>query len=152
MPKRAIGLVAGLVAACGSSQDLPVAEVGTWNDIESFVQRLVSADGYAILVIDAGGTEDFIQFSGEGGRVQMDFPLVTTAQQAREAEIRAFFERRQLPLVVNVGSNGARFLDSDLPADPQALSDLTKAAFREVFHVDESAQFRFQGENLAAAS
>ena len=124
---------------------------GGWEDIDGYVARLVAAEDYAILIVDAGGPDAFLQFSASSDTVQLDFPLITDAQKAREASIRQFLEDRDLPAVINLGTDGSRFLDSDLPADTKLVSRVTREAFREIFGVGESARFTFSAQGLAPA-
>lgn len=91
---------------------------GGWEDIDGYIARLVAAEDYAVLVVDAGEPGAFLQFSSVADTVQLDFPLITDAQKAREASIRQFLKNRDLPAVINPGTAGGRFLDCDLPADP----------------------------------
>jgi hypothetical protein len=152
MLRRILGsLFGGLIAGCYQSESLPISEVGTWGDVETYVERLVAADGHAILVIEVMDSEKFIQFSADSGVVQMDFPLVTPEQQAREERIRGFFAQRELSLVENIRTDGSRFLDCDLAAGPDVIARLTHEVLREIFDVSEDVQLRFLGENLAAA-
>jgi hypothetical protein len=78
--------------------------------------------------------------------------LISEAQEAREGTIREFLESRELTAEVNRGSDGARFLDSNLPPDASFVSRVARDAFQEIFGIGESARFQFRGQGLAPAS
>jgi hypothetical protein len=105
-----------------------------------------------VLIIAVQGTEDFVQFSASEASVQMDFPLVTAAQQAREEAVRTFFEARSMPIVENRGLDGSRFLDVELGGDPEVIAEITREVLAEVFGASPADSLQFDGQGLGSAS
>jgi hypothetical protein len=96
--------------------------------------------------------EPFLQFTGGPSQVEMDFPLITPIQRGREDRIRRFFESRSIHVRSTFGSNGAQFLDVDLPGDPALITSLTEAAFPEIFEVPSTVELDFASEGLGVAA
>jgi hypothetical protein len=77
--------------------------------------------------------------------------LITPRQQDREAEIRAFFAKQGERVVERRGTEGARFLDVDLPADPDRLARLTAGVVCEVFGAPREVKLIVQRDGLPPA-
>jgi len=104
------------------------------------------------LVIQVVDTELFLQFTGGPSGIQMDFPLITQAQRAREPRIRRFFEARQLHVRTTFGSDRSQFLDIDLAADPAFITTIAEAALAEIFDVRPPIELAFMGEGWGVAA
>ena len=132
-------------------KQLPVAH-GSLADLHSYVGRLIrSPNSGGTLVIQIRGAEAFIQFTGGSSGVEMDFPLVTPDQKAREPIIRAFCDRYHLRLRVSFGTDGSGFLDVDLAPDVGMISTVVRAAFAEIFDVREPMTVDYLSAGLAVA-
>jgi hypothetical protein len=150
MLRRLLRAVAGVIAACAPSES--ESFVGGWDDVDEYVRRLANAPEYGVLIIGVQGSEDFVQFSASDESVQMDFPLVTVAQQAREAAMRAFFEARDTPIMENHGSDGERFLDVELSGDPERIAEVTRDVLADVFDATPADRLHFDGHGLGGPS
>jgi hypothetical protein len=106
---------------------------------------------YAVVILTVRGTDQFVQYSGGTTGIQLDLPLVTQDQQDCEAEIRAFFAERGERVVERRGTDGARFLDVDLPADPDRLARLTAGVVCEVFGAPRTVKLVVQSDGLPPA-
>jgi hypothetical protein len=103
---------------------------------------------YGTLVIEAPGTDSFVQFSAVPGEVQMDFPLVTEAQKVREPQIRRFCDEHGLQIHANRGSDGSRFLDCALPRDAATSVHVVTQALRTVLAVEPQTTLTFHSAGL----
>jgi hypothetical protein len=131
----------------------PYASKGGARDLGPHIERLVrSPDDGGTLIVQAANAEPFIQFTGGPSGVEMDFPLITGPQRSCETALRRFFDARRLKVRVSFGSDGSGFLDVDLPADPPMITELTQAAFAEVFGVDLEHELEFRGSGLGVAA
>lgn len=122
-------------------------------DLEGLValfRRLARVE-YGLVILTVRGTDHFVQYSGVTTGIQLDLPLVTRHQQEREAEIHAFFARQGERVVERRGTNGARFLDVDLPADPDRLARLTAGLVCEVFGAYRTVKLVVQSDGLPPA-
>lgn len=127
----------------------PESRRGTLADVPTYLERLVrSPDDTATLVIQVVDAEPFLQFTGGRSGVQLAFPLITSAQRAREQVIRRFFDARNLHIRSTFGSDGAGFIDIDLPADAAFLAKISDAAFDEIFEARAPLELEFMGERL----
>jgi hypothetical protein len=106
---------------------------------------------YGLVILTVKGTDDFVQYSGGTGGIQLDLPLVTEHQQNREAEVHAFFARQGERVVERRGTDGARFLDVDLPADPDRVARLTVGVVRELFGASQEVKLVVQSDGLRPA-
>jgi len=105
--------------------------------VPEYLERLVrSPDDTSILVIQVVDADPFLQFTGGPSGAQMDFPLITAAERARAPFIRRFFDGRKLHVRGTFGSDGAGFIDIDLPADAAFIAKIAGAAF-DGFSVSE---------------
>lgn len=133
--KRIMMMVLGtLVGACsGGTEESPQSAEGTIEDLSEYLQWLLNADPVSnpILVIQVAGAEDqFIQYSVGEDSVQLDHPLITEQQQKREEQVReALIETGCLP-EVNVGSDGSRFLDCELPRVLERIREVSEDVLR----------------------
>ena len=141
-----------LSSGCGASDGFEYEATGSMADIEAHIERLIAgAETGPVLVIQVVNSPDFIQFSAAPRVVQIDFPLVTPEQRAREGQIRAFFMARDLEIIENYGSDGTRFLDVDLRATAAGVASLTAQAFVELFGTPSDAALNFSGDGLGVA-
>ncbi len=121
--------------------------------LSEYISRLLaSPNGVGTLVIQVVDAEPFLQFTGGHAGVQVDFPLITPLQRARESRIRQFLEARHLHIRSTFGSDGGAFIDVELPPNGPALTDIVKAAFLEVFEVPPSARLQFAHEGIGVAA
>jgi hypothetical protein len=117
------------------------------------LERLAQTPGHqGTLVIQVVDAEPFVQFTGGAAGIEMDFPMITTAQRERKESLRRFFEARGLRTRATFGSNGGEFLDVDVLPDPARLTDITTTVLTDVFHVSRSAQLQFMGEGPGVAA
>jgi hypothetical protein len=151
MIKRFLGATLGALAGCGQTGDSLQTTIGSRDDIDGYIDRLASSPDYGILIITVEGTGEFVQFSASDGAVQVDFPLVTSSQRARESAIRKFFEARGVSVVENRGSDGSTFLDAEFRSNPRLVAALTRAVLAEVFGAGEGARLRFESSGLGNA-
>lgn len=122
-------------------------------DLEGLVAlfRRLGRVEYGVIILTVRGTDQFVQYSGGTTGIQLDLPVITQHQQDREAKIRAFFAGRREPLVERRGTDGARFLDVDLPADPDRLARLTAGLVCEVFGAPRTVKLVVQSHGLPPA-
>jgi hypothetical protein len=125
--------------------------------VRDHIDRILrnSADQGTLIieVVEGSGDEPrFVQFTGGGTDLEMDFPLVTPAQRKREQAIRMFMAAHGQRVRTTIDIDRTQSLDVDLPADASLVSDLTKGVFTEVFAVSSDVRLRFSGENLGAAA
>ena len=113
---------------------------------------LTNPKNLATLIIQAVDGEEFVQFTGGIGGVEMDFPLITEPQRAREAAIRRFITEHGHRVRVTFGSDGSQFLDIDLPADASMIAKLTERVFTDLFGLSSSITLRFTGEGFTVAA
>jgi len=106
---------------------------------------------YAVVILTVRGKDQFVQYSGGTTGIQLDLPLVTRDQQDRESEIRAFFAERGEDVVERRGTDGARFLDVDLPADADRLARLTAGVVCEVYGAPRTVRLVVQSDGLPPA-
>jgi len=129
---------------------LPKSEQGNVYGIPGYIARLMrSADERAFLTISIARSDDFLQMTGDGRGVQIDFPMITTRQRSFEEKIRGIALRQGLAVVENLGSDGARFLDVDVEGSPRAVAAVCSKILREVYNVSGDAELIFQHAGLA---
>lgn len=108
------------------------------------------APSSAFLIVEVPGVEDeFLQFTAGGDVIQLDYPLITDAQVGREHALRAACDAVGHPARESLGSDGCRFLDSDLPADPDRAAAGIARVLQTVFGVGPGTELKFIGEGLA---
>ncbi len=94
------------------------------------------------LIIHVGGTEDFVQFTGDAKGVQIDFPLVTDKQQSNESKIKQVATDLKLEFHETRGSDGSRFLDCDYSGSPEQIAALCRELLAKIYGVtDETGLF-----------
>jgi len=118
--------------------------------LKPYIEQLISTSpsAGAFLIVTVSGTEDFLQMTGDTSGVQLDFPLITGRQISLESRIRMVAEGRGLVLVENSGSDGSRFLDIDLSADPVEAARASEILLREVFGVTDATSLEFAGDGI----
>jgi len=130
----------------------PSVEIGTVADIAVHIRRLLDAPAGGALIIELVGAEDaFLQFTAGPNQVQIDHPLITPQQMARENALRETLSALGLTPYETVGSDGARFLDADCPRDAVGAAILVQRILSSLFQVDHSTQLRFVGNDLPPA-
>ena len=137
--------LAGLLISCASQPSQQVVD-GTMEDLPAHLDRLlaVPVENSPILIISLEGSEsDFIQFSVGDDEVELDHPLVSSRQQAREATLRRSLQDAGCEPVINVGTNGARFMDCYLPRSSDEVLRVTTAVLRDLFAVENATPLVF---------
>jgi len=150
MKRTVVSLVAALLGAC-SPQVSPQIVTGTVVDLPVQIQRLLAAppEGGAILIVAlADSSEDFIQFAVAESVIELDHPLVTDRQQARETAVRKALEQAGCEPKVNLGTGGARFLDCYLPRSAGVVARVGGSVLRDVFLVEDSTPLVFTSYGL----
>ena len=109
--------------------------------------RLAAGMSDAFLVIEIAPPDDFVQLSWSTDGFQLDHPLVTPSQRAREQRFRAFCTTIGREAADNPGTDGSQFLDCDLDADPTKAAAQVVSAIRALF--GRTDQLRFSGHGLA---
>ena len=119
------------------------------HELTYYVDRLMQAgDDGAYIIIHICGTDDFLQLTGDAQGVQIDFPLITDRQISNESKIYLSAESEKLPVVLNQGGNGARFLDVDVDGDPIEVARVCRVFLGDVFGVNEDTQLDFETKGL----
>lgn len=125
-------------------------ERGSKKSVELYVDRLMrSRSGFAYLIIGVDHADDFIQMTGDSNGVQLDFPLITTRQQTREALIKRTAQTEGLSVVENFGTDGARFLDLDVHGSSRKIAELCCRMLERLFDVDDDTALSFDFDGLA---
>lgn len=130
--------------------ELPISGETDLDGLAALFRRLGSIE-HGLLVLTVKGTEQFVQYSGGTTGIQLDLPMVTRSHQDRETRIRAFLAGRGERVVERRGTDGARFLDVDLPADPERLAQLTAGIVCEVFGAPATVRLVIQSDGLPPA-
>jgi len=95
------------------------------------------------LIIGIGTTDDFIQFSRDATVIELDFPLITERQKELEDDYRKICSDLGIDLIETTGSDGSRFLDADVPTDPEDLARISQTFLTRLYDADESTKLRF---------
>jgi hypothetical protein len=107
--------------------------VGTVTDLARHIQRLIDAPEGSWLIIEVMGREDaFLQFTAGPNQVQIDHPLVTEQQVEREDAVRKAMSRVGSRPYETLGSDGSRFLDTDVPRDSVGTAILVQRLFESL--------------------
>jgi hypothetical protein len=122
---------------------LPYSGQTDFGGLSALFRRFGRAER-AVVILTVPGTDQFVQFSGGRNGIQLNLPLVTRDQLDREAAIRAFVAERGERVIESRGTNGARFLDVELPADPDRLALLTAGVFSEAFGAPQTVKLTIQ--------
>ena len=118
---------------------------GKLEDIENHINKLMGTNNdRAFLIVEVSNSDDFIQFSGDDKRVQLDFPLVTDRQKDLEKKFRQVAKKRDLEVFDNKGSDGTRFLDIDINGSPSEVAKVIVGVMKEVFGVEKNTGIEFQ--------
>jgi len=126
---------------------------GTVADVSTHIQRLLDAPEGSWLIIELRGLEDaFLQFTAGPDRIQIDHPLITARQVERQDAVRRVFAAAGLTPYETPGSDGARFLDCDVPRDPAGAAILVQQLVESVFEMGSSTELRFVGNGLPPAA
>ena len=131
----------------------PSVDLGGPEDVRRHLQRLLDAPAGSWLIIEVQGSSDaFLQFTAGPEMVQIDHPLTTPAQMEREGALRRVLVDAGLTPYETAGSNGARFLDCDIPRHAGSAAALVTAILATVFEVDAASRLRFIGQGLSPAA
>ena len=115
--------------------------------LEAHMEGLMaSTRGDSFLIVTVKGTEDFIQFTGHPGGVQLDFPVITNPQKILEPRFYETAKKLGLAVVENPGSGGSRFLDIDIKGSPSEVAQVTRAFLAEFLNVTDDSALEFQDE------
>ena len=142
-----------LALGIGGCRVAPPKTSGTFADLQPQLDRLVRAtDPHAFLVIELEDTPHFVQFSAGADVIELDYPIVTVEQRSREAAVRQFCTTAGHRLRETTGSNGARFLDCDLPRDATLAAAAVRQALEAVFGATATTRLLFGGDRLPAVA
>jgi len=120
------------------------SETGQVSELSKYFDLLQnSTPSYNTLIISAETTKDFLQFSRYENNIELDFPLVTEKQKALEMKFREACERLSLTVRETSGTDGARFLDVDLPSDISERVKITEKILTDVFGINENGELKF---------
>lgn len=126
--------VPGLVFAASSLADLPAAIDG--------LLKSPAEDAY--LVVSISGTDDFVQLGGYLGTAFLDFPVITERQQELRDKVEAVCSDLGLVLETNVASNGAEFLDFELPGSANDMAAIVEQVLIRVYGVGPATRLDFE--------
>jgi hypothetical protein len=141
-------LISWLTAGAELSVDL-----GRPEDIRRHLQRVLDAPAGSSLIIEVhGGGDAFLQFTAGPDVIQIDHPLITAAQMEREAALRRVLTDAGLTPYETPGSNGARFLDCDVPRHAGTAAVIVHAILTHLFQIDSASQLGFIGNGLPSAA
>lgn len=87
------------------------------------------------LIVEVNGTSDFIQFSHFRDHVQVDFPLVTERQKSLRDKYQGEVQKMGYSAEISKGSDGASFLDFDVPADPGNVAEICATLLKRTFEL-----------------
>jgi hypothetical protein len=116
--------------------------VGRLADIESHLRQLAASPD-AFLIIEAGPNDAFVQIKYSRDGFELDHPLATPAQRARESQFRAFCAQHQVRLQESRGTDGTVFLDCYLPPDPVTAAEHVAGALTSLLGVTSATELRF---------
>ena len=134
----------------GSAQS---AALGTVADVNAHVQLLLDAPEGSVLTIEVTGVEGaFLQLTVGPREIQIDHPLITPTQIEREHALRNLFSAAGFRPYETTGSDGARFLDCDVPRDAAGAAILVQRILASVFGVTSSSELRFLSDGLPPAA
>ena len=108
-------------------------------NIEPAIAALLASsadDAYLIFAIP--GTGDFVQLAGYSGSAELDFPQVTPRQKQVRPMVEKVCSELGLELRISRGSNGAEFLDYDLPKEPGEISNILRRILVEVYGASDA--------------
>ena len=113
---------------------------GRIDDVEQNIAQLMKSDNeQAFLVIGTSENDEFIQFTPYEDGVQLDFPLITKRQEAREAQFKQIAKELKLKVIENEGTDGSRFLDIDLNGTAAEISQTVKIFLRKLYGLNDSS-------------
>lgn len=119
-------------------------------DIRSYSERLLrSPNKTAFLRISPAGSEDFLQLSAVTGGVELNFPLITRRQLAREEAIRRIATRERLALTGTPERDGDQFLLFEVVGPASHVAAICEIFLRDVFDVRPNAALLFEHDGLA---
>ncbi len=143
-------LLAGIVSACALPPQQSVVEGGL-GDLRAHLSLLIDApvDANPFLIVAVYRENDrFLQFSVSADVVQLDHPLISPEQKERETAVRAALEGADCTPEINLGSDGSRFLDCDLPRSVDSVVQATSAVLPSALGVDNSTRLIFSSVGL----
>jgi hypothetical protein len=105
---------------------------------------LASTADNAYLIISVPGTGDFIQLAGYKGSAELDFPQITSRQKQVRPMIENVCSELGLELRTSRGSNGAEFLDYDLPKSPGEISKILRLILMQVYDVSDTTMLELE--------
>jgi len=136
--------VVALATAAVSGGVPPGNASRTMNDLEPAVLALLKSSGdNAFLIIHISGTQDFVQMSSYEGLAALDFPQITSRQRELRPKVESVCDSLGLVQRIITGSNGAEFLDYDLPKDAGEISSMLRQILVTVFDTPDDIQLEF---------
>jgi hypothetical protein len=120
---------------------------GRSSDIKASLSRLMYSSSSVerdYLIIRVGGTEDFIQFTGDAKGVQIDFPLVTARQRSNERKIKEIAAGLSLEFRETRGSDGSRFLDCDYSENVEKVASVCRELLSKIYGVTDDTELIFE--------
>ncbi len=95
------------------------------------------------VVVAIHGQEDFIQFSRHGKKVEMDYPAITPRQIELSNKYREICSNSDIEVRETKGSDGALFLDANVPSDAEELARITKMVLVGLFGANDGTKLKF---------
>jgi hypothetical protein len=90
--------------------------------------------------IRAAGSRGFLQISGDGTKVELSIPDVTTPERRLGPQFRQTCARLGLKVRESPGSDNASSLACDLTPEPGAVFQVLDAVLRDVFDVGSESK------------
>lgn len=105
---------------------------------------LASTADDAYLIFTIPGTGDFIQLAGYKGAAELDFPQITPRQKQIRPVVEKVCSELGLEMRITRASNGAEFLDYDLPKNPGEISRILRQILVEVYDASDATMLELE--------
>ncbi len=117
---------------------------GTRSDISRCVSALMASNNpRAFLIISMHATDNVVQFTGDSGGVQMDFPMADESQKRMRSRIEEECASCGLARLVTRGSDGTEFWDYDIVGEPAIVAKTAQDVVIQIFSLEASSRLTF---------
>jgi len=121
-----------------------VVEKGFFHDLPNkFNVLLNSKPKVSTIIVAISGTEDFIQFSFDDEKVEMDYPVITPRQKELSPKFREICSQSGYQVREITGSDGAKFLDISVSSDSEDLVIISKRILTNLFGAKDDTKLKF---------